>query len=304
MRTYVKRDMPKGSTMFERCVVTHQEYLDIGRRYLQAFGLNRGVGAIVEDMNEGRLPWEKAQQVLSHVHHLVIEHITRKVGFTRFSDVYKDPEFLTLQMDSLAGTIQRHGPFAQERYHRAVEGFAWTSLRLWHLVAHDLGGRRVYQPTAEVAELLRKAPPENPWKTPRLPVPSLLMLVPPEAKLTLKLQGFPTRDVTEIYAVEAEPPGHQWSVWVHAPIDERIAESVYLELPFSPEGNFEDGLASGHDMFQDGSPAIEGWKDCVRWFAAAMRYVLEGGGKHEESPPAQEGQPDRRVIIRAPEGLH
>ena len=298
------RDILPGSTMFERCVVIHQEYLDIGRRYLQAFGLNRGVGAIVEDMNEGRLPWEKAQQVLSHVHHLVIEHIARRVGFTRFSAVYKDQEFITLQTDSLAGVLQRHGPFAQERYARAVEGFAWTSLRLWHLVAHDLGGRHVYEVTPEVAELLRRAPPENPWKTPRLPVPALMMLVPREAELTLTLKGFPPRDVTEIYVVEAEPPGHQWAVWIHAPIDERIAESVYLELPFSPEGTLEDGLARAHDMFQEGSPTVEGWKDCVRWFAATIRYLTEGGAHREDSLQLPEGARERRVVIGAPEDLH
>ncbi|MFL5345349.1 MAG: hypothetical protein ACJ8AT_11175 [Hyalangium sp.] len=298
------REILPGATMFERCVVAHQEYLDIGRRYLQAFGLNRGVGAIVEDMNEGRLPWEKAQQVLSHVHHLIIEHITRRVGFTRFSVLYKDPEFITLQMDSLAGSMQRHGPFAQERYARAVEGFAWTSLRLWHLVAHDLGGRHIYQPTPEVAELLRKAPPVNPWKTPRLPVPSLMLLVPPEARLTLSLKGFPSRDVTEIYAVEAEPPGHQWSMWIHAPIDERIAESVYLELTFPPNGTLEDGLATAHDMFQDGSPSIDGWKECVRWFAATMRYLAEGGGKQEDTLPSPEAKPEQRVLIDVPDSLH
>jgi hypothetical protein len=290
--------------MFERCVLSHQEALDIGRRYLQAFGLNRGVGAIVEDMNEGRLPWDKAQQVLTQIHHLVIEHIVRRIGFTRFSTLYKDDEFITLQTDSLAGVLQRHGPFAQERYQRAIEGFAWTSLRLWHLVAHDLGGRHVYEATSEVAALLRRAPPVNPWRSPRLPVVSLVMLVPPEAELTLTLKGFPPRDVTEIYAVEAEPPGHQWALWIHAPIDERIAESVYLELPFAAEGSLEEGLTHAHDMFQDSSPTIDGWKECVRWFAAAMRYLTEGGAQRERFVPMPHRAPERRVIISIPESLH
>lgn len=290
--------------MFERCVVAHEEHLEIGRRYIQAFGLNQGVGAIVEDMNEGRLPWEKAQQVLTHMHHLVIEHIARRVGFTRFSALCKDPEFITLQTDSLAGVLQRHGPFAQERYARAVEAFGWNSLRLWHLVAHDLGGRHSYEPTAEVAGLIRQAPPENPWTAPRLPVPSLLMMVPPEAGLSLTLKGFPSREVTEIYAVEAPPPGHHWAVWVHAPIDERIAESVYLELPLSTSANLDDALGKAYDMFQHGSPSVEGWKECVRWFAAAIRYLVEGGAPREFSHRCQEDRPEQRVHIRAAEDLH
>ncbi len=291
--------------MFERCVVTHEEHLEIGRRYLQAFGINRGVGALVEDMNEGRLPWEKAQGVLTHMHYLVIEHITRRVGYTRFRAVCRDPEYITLQTDSLCGVLQRHGPFAQERYARAVEGFAWSSLRLWHLVAHDLGGRHVYEPTPEVAALLRQAPPENPWKMPRLPVPSLLMLVPPEADLSLTLKGSPSRRVTEIYVVEASPPKHQWSVWVHAPIDERIAESVYLELPFTLDGDFEEGLAQAHDLFQDGSPDIDGWRQSVRWFAAAIRAVVEGEAQLEEYiHHTQEGKSERRTLIGTSDGLH
>ncbi|MBN1207027.1 MAG: hypothetical protein JXB05_19235 [Myxococcaceae bacterium] len=294
-----------GMTHFERCVVLHEDKLEIGRRYLQAFGIPNGVGAIIEDMNEGRLSWEKAQQVLSHTHYLFIEHIARRVGFTRFSDVYKDPEFVTLQVDSLAGNLQRHGPFPQERRVQALESFAWNSLRQWHLVAHELGGRNVYDITPRLAEALRPSgSSEPPWRAPRLPMPSLLMLVPPEAELSLKLEGFPAREVTEIYAVEAPAPGHQWAVWVHAPIHEALAESVYLELPFSEEGTFEEGLARAHDLFQEDSPAVEGWRDCVRWFAAAMRYLAEGGVHQERSLQPEEQEPGRRVLLGAPEALH
>src|SRR4051794_19186504 len=108
--------------MFERCVLSQQAHLDIGRRYLQAFGFSRGVGAIVADMDQGLIPLEKAQLVLSHMHLLFIEYVARRVGFTRFNAVSKDPEFVTLQTDSLTGVLQRHGPHAKERSARAIEG--------------------------------------------------------------------------------------------------------------------------------------------------------------------------------------
>jgi hypothetical protein len=256
-------------------------------------------------MDQGLIPLEKAQQVLSHMHLLFIEYVARRVGFTRFNAVSKDPEFITLQTDSLTGVLQRHGPHAKERSARAIEGFVWNSLRLWHLVAHDLGGRHVYETTAELASLLRQPTPElQTWKRPRLPVPSLAMRVPPEAGLTLTLKDSPPREVTEVYAVEALPPNHQWAVWIHAPIDEHLSESVYLELLFSPKGSFEDGLARAHDMFQNGSTSIQGWRECVRWLAAAMRYLAEGGVRHEYIHRPPDAEPERRILLGTLAGLH
>jgi len=288
--------------MFERFVLHQRAQLDIGRRYIQAFGLARGVGAIIEDMNEGRLSWEKAQQVLGHMHYLFIEYIVRRVGFTRFSAVLKDPEYLALQAESVSHEQQRQGPFPQERYTRAVESFTWNSLRHWHFVAHDMGGRHIYEITPKLAQLLRRMQPlEGPWPKPQLPVPSLLLLVPPEAELAVTLRGFASREVTEIYVVESPPPQHQWAVWIHAPIDEQLHESVYLELPFTSGSSFEDGLSHAHDMFQGDSPRIEGWRECVRWLAAAMRYLAEGGTRLEFQP--EELEPMRRVRIGDPEAL-
>jgi hypothetical protein len=289
-------------TMFERFVVLQQPQLEIGRRYVQAFGVTQGVSAIVEDMNEGRLSWEKAQKVLGQMHYLFIESIVRRVGFTRFGVVLEDPEYLALQAESVAHEQQRQGPFPADRYARALESFAWNSLRHWHFVAHDLGGRHIYEITPKLAQLLRRtASLEEPWRGPRLPVPSLLVIVPAEAELTVTLKGFAARDVTEIYVVESPPPEHQWAVWIHAPIDEYLNESVYLELPFTPEGTFEDGLSHAHDMFQGDSPSIEGWKECVRWLAAAMRYLSEGGARMEFQP--EEMEPSRRVRIGDSEAI-
>lgn len=298
----MSRDSSPAITMFERCVLFQQAHLEIGRRYIQAFGLVRGVNAIVGDMREGRLSWEKAQQVLSHMHYLFIEYIVRRVGFTRFGAVLEDPEYLELQAESVLQEQQGGGPLPRERYVRALESFAWNSLRYWHFVAHDLGGRHVYEIIPELARLLRKAQPyEQPWKTPRLPVAALSLIVPPEADLFITLKGFTPREVTEIYVVESPPPQHQWAVWIHAPIDGYLNESVYLELPFSPGSTFEDGLASSHDMFQGDSPGIDGWRDCVRWAGAAMRYVAEGGARHEFQP--EEMDPVRRVCIGVAEAL-
>ncbi|KFE71202.1 hypothetical protein [Hyalangium minutum] len=289
-------------TMFERFVVFQQPHLEIGRRYIQAFGLAKGVNAIVEDMNEGRLPWDKAQKVLAQMHYLFIESIVRRVGFERFSDVLKEPEYLAMQAQSVASEQQRHGPFPEDRYARAIESFAWNSLRHWHFVAQDLGGRHIYEITPRLAQVLRRPPPlEEPWRRPRLPVPSLLLIVPEEAKLTITLKGFTSREVTEIYVVESSPPQHQWAVWIHAPIDDSLSESVYLELPFSAEGTLEEGLDRAHDMFQKDSPSIDGWKECVRWLAAAMRYLDQGGARMEFQPG--ESDPSRRVLIGDSEAI-
>jgi hypothetical protein len=301
----VRRDIPPGATMFERLVVCVQDHLEIGRRYIQAFGLTRGVGALVDDMNEGRQAWEKGQYVLGHVPYLVIEYVARRVGFTRFSSVYMDPEFTALQMNSLSRVFQCHSPFPEQRYVRALEEFAWRSLRHWHLVAHDMGGRHLYEVTPSLAHLLRLPELlERPWRAPRLPVPSLLLLVPPEAGLALTVEGFPPRAVTEMYAVESPPPKHQWSVWLHAPVDEYFAESVYLEMLFFPDDSLEEGLERAHDMFVGGAPVIQGWKESVRWLAASMRYLAEGGTRQECRPHRPEMNPGRRILLGAADALH
>ncbi len=288
--------------MFERCVLYQQAHLEVGRRYIQAFGLVQGMNAIIDDMNEGRLHRERALQVLSHMHYLFIESITRRVGFTRFGALIADPEYKALQTESVMQEYRRQGPISRERYVCALEAFAWNSLRHWHFVAHDLGGRNVHEVTPGLARLLRKAQAhEQPWKTPRLPVSALSLIVPAEAGLTVTLKGFAPREVTEIYIVEALRPQHQWAMWIHAPIDGHLNESVYLQLSFSPESTFEEGIASAHDMFQDGSPNVEGWKDCVRWAGAVMRYVAEGGIRQEFQPG--ESEPVRRVCIGVTEVL-
>ncbi|MDY7232242.1 hypothetical protein [Hyalangium rubrum] len=264
--------------MFERFVLLEQDYLEIGRRYIQALGIHKGISAAVEDMNAGRLPWDKAWQVLGHMTYLAIEHIAQRVGFTRFSTVYTDPEFVALQVNRLSMVLQRNGPFPEARYVRALEDFAWQALRHWHLVAHDLGGRHAYKVTPVLANLLRQPDSlEKPWQTPRLPVSSLLVRVPPEAGITLGDAADCPHAVTEIYVVEAVPPQHQWSVWIHAPIDPEFAESLYLEIPMPSEGSLEEGLERAHDMFRGGAPTSVGWKECVRWLAAAMRHLAEGG---------------------------
>jgi hypothetical protein len=281
----VSRHIPPDATVFERYVVFEQEHLEIGRRYIQAFGLPRGVGAIVEDMREGRLSFDKARYVLGRVPYLVVEYIVRRVGFTRFKDLATDPEFLALQVKGLARVFMRQGPLLQERYDRVLEDFAWNTLLHWHLVAHDLGGRRRYGVTRALAHVLSQ--PEvlrQDWDTPRLPVPTLMVRVPPTAGLTLTQRGRSPALVTELYAVEAPAPQRQWSVWLHAPINEEYAETLYIEVPLPAEGSFEQGLALARDVFHERVPDARGWDDCVRWLAAAMRYLMEGGARVQEEP--------------------
>lgn len=274
----MERDNPSDATMFERFVLFQQDSLEIGRRYIQAFGITRGANALVEDLNEGRLPWEKAWPVLGQMPYLALEHVARRVGFTRFSTVYTDPEFISLHVNRMSMMIQRHGPFPERRYAEALEDFAWYALRHWHLVAHDMGGRHAYKVAPVLAHLLRQ--PENlerPWQSPHLPVPSLLLRVPREAGITLgDAADFP-HPVTELYVVEASPPKPHWSVWIHAPIDQDAAESLYLEVPLVPDGTLEQSLENTQDMFRGSTPTAQGWKECVRWLGAAMRHLAEGG---------------------------
>jgi hypothetical protein len=167
-------------------------------------------------------------------------------------------------------------------YERALEDFAWHSMRHWHLVAHDLAGRHTYEVSPALAHRLRQPEVlERPWKTPSVPVPAVLLVVPAEAELTLSQLGGPPRPVTELYVVESPAPQHQWAIWIHAPIDEDFAESLYVELPFAPGGRLEDGMELARDLFHDGTPTALGWKDCVRWLAAVMRYLVEGSSRPE-----------------------
>ncbi|MDC0710772.1 hypothetical protein POL68_20010 [Stigmatella sp. ncwal1] len=293
------RPVSPDDTMFERFVVFEQEYLEIGRRYLQALGLPRGIGALVEDLNEGRLAWEKGRHVLGHVPYLLIEYIARRAGFTRFRAISTDPEFVALKTNSFAQVLQRHGTFPPGLYAGALEAFSWNALRHWQLVAHDLGGRHAYAVTPSLAQLVRQ--PETlsqPWRTPRLPVPSLMLMVPPEAGLTLTQRGFRAHAVTELYVIESLPPVHQWSVWIHAPVDEHFAESLYVELPLPPGSSLQEGIENAQDLFLERRPIALGWQECVRWLGAILRALAEGGARLLEGPSR------RRILLGAVKGLH
>jgi hypothetical protein len=295
--------------MFERFVLCEQEALEIGRRYIQAFGMPKAPAALLDDMNAGRLPWGKARAVIGHMPYLVVESIARRVGFTRFRDVCLDPEFIGLQGNSVARMLQRHVGFPEPGPARAVEDFAWHFMRHWHLVAHDLAGRHTYEVAPALAHRLRQ--PEvldQPWSRPCVPAASVLLVVPPEAQLTLAQWGGAPRVVTELYVVESAPPQHQWAVWIHAPVDNDFAEGLYVELPFGPEASLEDGLERAQDLFQSAAPTAHGWKDCVRWLAAAMRYLAESGSRADSllAPRAQlpEVNLERRILTGAVDLLH
>jgi hypothetical protein len=262
--------------MFERFVLLEREELEIGRRYIQAFGLPQAAAVLLEDMNAGRLPWGRARTVLKHMPYLVIEYLCRRLGFTRFRDVCTDPEFVTLQGGGVAQLLERHGAVLDERHAQALEDFTWQALRHWHLVAHDMAGRHTYEVAPSLAHALRQ--PERmdrPWKAPGIPVPAVLLVVPAEAQLTLAQWGAAPRAVTELYVVESPPPQRQWSIWIHAPVDEDFAQALFVELPLPVGASLEDGLEHAIDVFQGEAPSAQGWKECVRWLAAAVRSLSE-----------------------------
>jgi hypothetical protein len=128
-------------------------------------------------------------------------------------------------------------------------------------------------------------------------VPALLLLVPHTAGLTLAQRGRRPCLVTELYAVESPPPHHLWAVWLHAPINDDYSETLYIEVPFPPEGSLEQGLAKAHDVFHEGVPVATGWDRCIRWLAAAMRYLAEGGARIQE-------EPSRRLLLGASRAFH
>lgn len=305
MRSY----LPPDATMFERFVLFEEEALEIGRRYIQAFGLPAAPAALLDDMNAGRMPWGKARAVIGHMPYLVIEYIARRVGFTRFRDVCLDAEFIALQGNSVARMLQRHVGFPEPGPARALEDFAWHSMRHWHLVAHNLAGRHTYEVAPALAHRLRQ--PEvldQPWRRPCVPAAAVLLVVPPEAQLTLGQWGAPPRVVMELYVVESAPPQHQWAVSIHAPVDDDFAEALYVELPFGPEASLEDGIERARDLFQSAAPIAHGWKDCVRWLAAAMRYLEESGARSDGllalREPLPELAPGRRILTGAADLLH
>ncbi|SET72310.1 hypothetical protein SAMN05443639_10467 [Stigmatella erecta] len=285
--------------MFDRFVLFEEEALNIGRRYLQALGVAPGVGALVEDLNEGRLAWEKGRRVLGHVPYLLIESIVQRTGFARFGALAADPAFIALRGQSLAHVLHQQGTFPPALYLKALDAFAWNALRHWQLVAHDLGGRHAYQVSPSLAGLMRSPGPlARPGWTPRLPVPALLLVVPSEAGLVLTLRGGRPHAVTELYVIESPPPEHRWSVWIHAPIDRNFAESLYLELPLPPGGSLEAGVAHAKDLFLERPPRALGWQECVRWLAATLRTLAEGGAR------LQPGPSPRRRLLSAVKGLH
>jgi hypothetical protein len=273
---------PPPPTEFDRLITRERPYIEAARHHVRGHGFFAVRDAILRDLDAGRLSREKAGHMLAHLPFLLIERICQRVGFTRFDALILSPEFVDATAFSVDEYDQRVGPLSEEQREQLILRAAHNALRPWHLVAQDMGGHRVYEVTPVLAQMLRDTPPRNPpCDTLFLPVPSLLLVVPAEANLTLWDRDGAPRRVTEIYAVEAPPPERRWYLWICAPRDAEIVMTEYVNVSLPPASFLETTIRWTEDALAATAQRSAGWPDCLRWFAGAMRYLADGGVQRE-----------------------
>jgi hypothetical protein len=270
-------------TEFERLIPRRRSYIEAARLYVRRHGHTGAQDAILRDMRAGRLPRLKADHMRGFLLFLLVESVCRRIGYNHYGALLLDREFIDTIAAELDVQDLLQGPFSnQQREQFALQATA-DALHNWHYVAQDLAGNPIYTVTPMLARTLRE-PQTCPWPcaTLRLPVPALMLLVPPEADLTLEHEGGQRPRVTEIYVVESPAPERRWFLWICAPLDERVVVTEYLNVGLADRGSLEDSLRETEAAHASSANASStGWPRCVRFLAGAMRYLADGG-VHQE----------------------
>jgi hypothetical protein len=150
-----------------------------------------------------------------------------------------------------------------------------------HVVAFARAGRPVYEVSPGLAvQLLHTELRGLSAEDLRLPHPSLVLLVPPEAglrsttadtgeKAILSASGVRTLGVTEVVLREDRGPKPAWSVLIRCGVSDPFGGGVFrLELP--PGRSLEDCLSSGGGAH---------WQEGVGVFRWAMNSVMYAGSQ-------------------------
>jgi|GEM_PF-1435373 len=264
-------------TEFDRQYTEQRRSIDLARRYLEKEGFTRMQRVLVKDVERGRLPAQDGAGAVRFALLAVIERVAARVGYTRYVELLKDPEMTDALRFAMEDISERRGLEAPEAREQLRQATFQTTLRHWHLVVHEQRGRQRYEVTADVARrLLKETPGTLPCDGLRLPVDSLVLLVPSEVGLVGRLPGGGTAPITEIYVVESPAPeGCYWFLWLSMRDATGASAFSLVNVYLATGTTLEQAIAFTRN---EGGPGQDpGWVDCCRLLAGAARYLAEGG---------------------------
>jgi hypothetical protein len=270
-------------TEFDRQYTEQRHSIDLARRYLEKEGFTRMQRALVKDVEKGKLTQQEGAGAVRYALLAVVERVAERVGYTRYVDLMKDPELTDALRFAMDDISERHRVEAPEAREQLRQSTFQTVLRHWHLVVHEQRGRQRYEITADLARrLLKETTGEVPCDGLRLPVDSLLLVVPEDAGLTGRLPGGVTAPVTEIYAVEspAPQPGRAWFLWMCLREPSGATSYSLVNVYLAPGATLEQGMAFTRS--QGGPGQDPAWEACCRLLAGVARHLAGG------SPPRHE----------------
>ncbi len=269
-------------TEFDRQYTEQRHSIDLARRYLEKEGFTRMQRVLAKDVEKGKLTMQEAAGAVRYALLAVVERVAERVGLTRYVDLMKDPELsdaLRFAMDDISERHRVEAPQAREQLRQST---FQTVLRHWHLLVHEQRGRQRYEISADLARrLLKETPGETPMDGLRLPVDSLLLVVPEETGLAGRLPDGVTAPVTEIYVVESPAPqGRAWFLWLC--LREPSGTSAYslVNVYLNQSATLDQTLTFTRSQGGAGQDPV--WEDCCRLLTGVARHLAAGGHTRQE----------------------
>ncbi|WP_164007347.1 hypothetical protein [Pyxidicoccus trucidator] len=269
-------------TEFDRQYTEQRHSIELARLYLEKEGFTRMQRVLVKDVERGKLSAEEGAGAVRYALLAVVERVAARVGYTRYVELMKDKEMAEAMRFALDDISERRGIEAPAAREQLRQSTFQTVLRHWHLVAHEQRGRQRYEVTAELARrLLRETPPTLPCDDLKLPVDSLVLVVPEEVGLVGRLPGGGLAPITEIYVVESPAPeGRYWFLWLSMREPSGTAAFSLVTVVLAP------GTTLGQAVLftrNEGGPGQDpGWENACVLLAGAAHYLASGGTARQD----------------------
>jgi hypothetical protein len=269
-------------TEFDRQYTEQRHSIDLARRYLEKEGFARMQRVLVKDVGQGTLSAQEGAGAVKYALLALVERVAARVGYTRYVDLMKDPELAEGLRFALDDISQRHNIVAPEAREQLRQTTLQTTLRYWHLVAHEQRGRQRYEITEDLARrLMKETPLDLPCDGLRLPVDSLLLVVPEALGLVGRVPSGGVAPITEIYAVEGPAPeGRYWFLWLITREPSGASAFSLVNVYLAPGATLSQAVAFTRD---EGGPGQDpGWENCCLLLAGAAHYLARGGHTRQE----------------------
>ena len=269
-------------TEFDRQYTEQRHSIELARLYLEREGFTRMQRVLAKDVERGKLTEQEGAGAVRYALLAVVERVAARVGCTRYVELMKDTEMVEAMRFAMEDISQRRGIEAPAAREVLRQSTFQTVLRHWHLVAHEQRGRQRYEVTADLARrLLTGTPPTLPCDDLKLPVDSLVLVVPEETGLVGHLPGGGTAPITEIYAVESPAPeGRYWFLWLSMREPSGTAAFSLVNVVLAPGTTLGDAVL--YTRSQGGPGQDPGWENACVLLAGAAHYLASGGNARQD----------------------